>query len=171
MHVALHAPAAQIGVAPEHCALVVHDVAPPGSQAPFTHVEPLAHWAVAHDTRHSPLSQTSPEGHWLSNWQALLAAVHAPATQTWLAVHSVFAVHAHGPRVPPQAGPASVPASTVPPLLPPDEPELAPEDDPELEPEDEPPLEEPELATPDELPPPDPDPLLAVGPPPVSEHE
>ena len=52
MHVALHWPPAQIGVAPEHCALVVQEVPPPGSQAvPFTQVEPVGHWLVAHEAK------------------------------------------------------------------------------------------------------------------------
>jgi hypothetical protein len=76
--------------------------------------------------------------------------VQEPATQTWLAAQSLLVTHAHGPSVPPQVGPESCPASTVPPEPEPDEP--APE-------EDEPP-ELPELdATPDDDPaPPDDDP-------------
>jgi hypothetical protein len=147
VQVALHWPAAQIGVAPEHCALVVHVVPPLGSQTvPFTHAEPLGHCPPAHDARHAPSSQTSPDGHWLSYWQAFADAVQVPPTQTWLAAHSVLVVHAHGPSVPPQVGPASTVPEEEPEDDPDEEPELddeTPEDEPELEDED--PDEEPEL--------------------------
>ncbi len=158
MQVALHWPAAQIGVAPEHCALVVHAVPPLGSQTvPFTHVEPPGHCPAAHDARHAPLSQTSPDGHWLSYWQAFAEAVQVPPAQTWFAAHSVLVVHAHGPSVPPQVGPASCPASTA--------PEDEPEEDPEEEPDDEPdpdeddPDEEPDEPLPELEPPAEPEPL------------
>ena len=105
----VHWPPAQIGVAPEQPALDVHDVPPPlGSHAtPFTHVEPAGHWFALHDGTQAPSSHTSPEGHWLEYWQAFDDAVHDPATQVWFAAHSVLAVHAQGPSVPPQLGPAS----------------------------------------------------------------
>jgi hypothetical protein len=109
----VHWPAAQTGAAPEHCALEVHDVPPsppPGWHAtPFTHVEPAGHVLPLplHEGTHAPSSQTSPEGHWLEYAQAFDEAVHDPSTHVWFAAHSVLAVHAHGPRVPPQVGPAS----------------------------------------------------------------
>jgi hypothetical protein len=111
----LHWPAAQIGVEPEHCAPVVHEVPGFGSHAPFVHVEPVGHveGEVAHEGTHSPSSQTSPDAHWLEYSHAFVDAVHAPATQTWFVAHSVSAVHGHGPSVPPQVGPESWPASGV----------------------------------------------------------
>ena len=82
MQVALHSPAAQIGVPPEHWSFVVQPPVP-GSQTPFTHEDPAAQVVPpAHVGRHCPSAQTSLAAHWLEYWHAFDDAVHDPATQT-----------------------------------------------------------------------------------------
>ncbi len=64
MHEALHVPPAQMGVAPEHCALVVQVVPPVGSQTPFTHAAPAAHGEVSEQPgKHAPSAQIWPVAH------------------------------------------------------------------------------------------------------------
>lgn len=125
MQAGVQLPAAQTGVVPLHCALVVHgDPTGVGSHAPFRHVDPAAHVApeALQSATQRPSAHTSPAGHSLENWQAFAEAVQAPATQAWPTAHSALFVHAQGPLPSPHvgpestvAGPPSVVETTVPP--------------------------------------------------------
>jgi hypothetical protein len=74
-----------------------------GVQAPFSHVNPVAHPPSTQAVRHCPSAQTFASPHSLEYLQVFVAAVQAPATQASPEPQSAAPVHGQGPSVPPQA--------------------------------------------------------------------
>jgi hypothetical protein len=81
---AAQTPAMQNGSADLQSALDLHVLFGLGWQAPLVQVNPALHPLGVADAlqpgKHCPLSQMSPEAHWLEDLQTLVAAWHAPAT-------------------------------------------------------------------------------------------